>query len=312
LNAVSSLEELVAVIVNWRTPELTIRAANALIADGIAATQVVTVDNASGDGSAERLAQSLPECHHIQLVENVGYGSACNAGAKARLGDAYLFVNSDAFVHRPGSVTALIRAFADPKVGIAVPRLLNDDLTLQPSVVPLSRPLAELVRASGLSRLVPNELQPSLGTHWDHDRSRRIQAAIGAVLCVRGAVWRALGGFDERRFMYAEDHDLFWRAYELDWDAWFVAEAEFIHIGSSSAAKQWASPERAELVARNEASMLREHLGPISAAVTLGSMAFGVGIRSIVWRIRGESKKAAEQRAWFRGYITRNRGVRTE
>ena len=220
-------------------------------------------------------------------------------------------MNSDAFVHKPGSVAALLGAFANPKVGIAVPQLLNDDLTLQPSVVPLSRPLSELVRASGLSRVVPNELQPALGTHWDHGRSRSIQAAIGAVLCVRAETWRALGGFDERHFMYAEDHDLFWRAHKLDWSAWFVAEAQFVHIGNSSAVKRWASPERAELVARNEAAMLREHLGPISARATLGSMALGVGVRSIVWRIRGEREKAVEQQAWFRGYLTRKRSART-
>src|SRR6202007_694727 len=109
----------------------------------------------------------------------------------------------------------------DPAVGIAVPRLLNEDLTLQPNVMPLSRPLPELVRASGLSGLVPNRFQPSLGTHWDHARSREIQPAIGPVLLVRAEAWHKLGGFDEQRFMYAEDLDLFWRAARLGWRSRF-------------------------------------------------------------------------------------------
>ena len=102
---------------------------------------------------------------------NVGFARGNNAGAAALGGGAYLFVNSDAFVHRPGSVGRLVDALAAPGVGVAVPRLLNEDLTLQPSVVPTSSPLPELVRASGLSRFVPNRLQPALGTHWDHSES---------------------------------------------------------------------------------------------------------------------------------------------
>src|SRR5205823_7466941 len=131
-----------------------------------------------------------------------------NRGAAALPGSFYLFVNSDAFVHAPGTVSRLAAAAARPRVGIAVPRLLNEDGTLQPNVVPTSSPLPELVRASGLSRFVPNRLQPSLGTHWDHGDSRPIQAAIGAVVAVRGDAWEALGGFDERAFMYAEDIEI--------------------------------------------------------------------------------------------------------
>ena len=89
------------------------------------------------------------------------------------------------FAHASGSAVyawdsgaQLLRALDDPATGLAVPRLLNTDLSLQPSVVPISTPLPELVRASGLSRIVPNRLQPRLGTHWDHSRSRPIQGAI--------------------------------------------------------------------------------------------------------------------------------------
>src|SRR5439155_3686754 len=193
------------------------------------------------------------------LPENVGFARGNNLGASELAGSAYLFVNSDAFVHAPASVGRLLDATAG-QVGLAVPRLLNEDLTLQPSVVPTSSPLSELVRASGLSRFVPNRLQPSLGTHWDHGESRTVQAATGAVVAVRDDAWQALGGFAEQRFMYAEDLDLFWRASELGWETRFVADAEFVHLGNTSAGARWSDPERAELVARAEAAMIREHL----------------------------------------------------
>lgn len=302
-----SASGLTAVVLNWRTPEHTLEAVAALAADGVPAERIVVVDNASGDGSAERLHSALGESQVVALDENVGFARGNNLGARALPGDPYLFVNSDAYVHAPGSIPRLLAALGDPRVGIAVPRLLNPDLTLQPSVVPPSTPLPELVRASGLSRFVPNRLQPSLGTHWDHSESRTIHAAIGAVLLVRGRAWDELNGFDERLFMYAEDLDLFRRAALSGWGARFVAEAEFVHLGGASAGQRWSQPERAERVARTEAALIREHVGRWRGGLTIALMATGVGARAIFHRIRGNRDAARTQRAWLRGYLDRGR-----
>jgi GT2 family glycosyltransferase len=296
---------LTAVVLNWRTAELTRRSVEALAAEGVEEGRIVVVDNASGDGSVEALRSALPGVEVVELEANVGFARGNNRGAASLPGDAYLFVNSDAFVHRPGSVGRLLAALDDPGVGIAVPRLLNEDGTLQPSVVPISTPLPELIRASGLSRLVPNRLQPRLGTHWDHSRTQAIGSAIGAVLLVRGAAWDALGGFDEQRFMYAEDHDLFRRAAEGGWRAEFVADAEFVHLGGASSEQRWSDPGRAERVAAAEAAMVRDHLGPFRAALTIALMAAGVGIRAVVARLRGDRAASRGQAAWLRGYLSR-------
>lgn len=297
--------ELTAVVLNWRTADFTIRAARELIEDGVPPGRIVLVDNASGDGSAERLARELPECELLALEENLGFAKGNNRGAARLPGAAYLFVNSDAFVHRRGSVEALLDALGDDRTALAVPRLLNEDLSLQPSVVPISTPLPELVRASGLSRFVPNSLQPALGTHWDHASSRPIQAAIGAVVLVRGTAWEELGGFDESHFMYAEDLDLFRRARERGWRSRFVADAEWVHLGGASSEGRWVDPGRAECVARAEGAMIRDHLGPVRARITIAVMAAGVGARAVFHRLRGDAHAAAVQRAWYRGYLGR-------
>jgi len=296
---------LTVVVLNWRTPDYTIAAVRSLCDDGVPASRVVVVDNASGDGSDERLRRELPDTTLVALDENLGFARGSNLGARALAGDAYLFVNSDAFVRTPGSVERLTRALDDPAVGIAVPRLCNEDLTLQASVVPASTPLPELVRASGLSRFLPNRLQPALGTHWDHSQSRRIQAATGAVLLVRGETWGKLGGFDERTFMYGEDLDMFRRAAMHGWEAQFVADAEFVHLGGASAQQRWGDPQRAERVARAHAAMVRDQLGPVRAFLTVRLMAAGVGARALFHRIRGDRRAAEAQSAWFRGYLGR-------
>jgi GT2 family glycosyltransferase len=305
----TSADDVTAVVLNWRTPDHTVRAGRALLADGVPAERLVVVDNGSGDGSADRIRRELPGCRVLALPENVGFARGNNLGARELPGRAFLFVNSDAFVHVPGSVARLLAATEEEHVGLAVPRLLNEDLTLQPSVVPTSSPLPELVRASGLSRFVPNRLQPSLGTHWDHGDSRPIQAAIGAVVAVRADAWNALGGFDERAFMYAEDIDLFWRARELGFEVRFVADAEFVHLGNASGGRRWSDPARAERVARAEAAMIREHLPRARATLTLALMALGVGARAVVRKAQRRRDEAAALRATLRGYGAGVRGA---
>lgn len=296
---------LTAVIVNWRTPELTARAAQALIDDGVAPQRVVVVDNGSGDDSPQRLLAALPESVIVTLPENQGFGRASNAGARALPArQAYLFVNSDAFVHRPGGVAALRRALDDPAVGAATPRLLTEDLRTAPSVYPLSTPLPSAIRASGLSRLVPDPLAPRFGAHWSHDRSRSIEYAIGAVLLVRAAAWDQLGGFDESGSMYAEDHDLYWRLRRLGWRSQFVAESEFVHLGGASAAQLWDAPARARRVAEAEAAIVRRHMASPRARVTTGLMAAGATARALRSSARGDSAAAREHIAWARGYLT--------
>ena len=298
------MKELTAVVLNWRTPELAVRAARALRDDGIPDERIVIVDNASGDHSLEHIAHELPHVHLLALDENVGFGRANNAAARRLFsGRAYLLVNSDAFVHAPGSVTALLAALDDPRVGIVVPRLLNADLTLQPTVVPFASPLPELVRASGLSRFVPNRLQPRLGTHWDHARSREIQSAIGPVLLIRASAWEQLHGFNERIFMYAEDLDLFRRAARLGWRPRFIAEAEFVHLGGASAGKVWNDAQRAYRVGRAESGMLIEHMGAARRGLTVAFIVLGFGLRAIWHILAGNHAAATTYRAWARGWL---------
>jgi N-acetylglucosaminyl-diphospho-decaprenol L-rhamnosyltransferase len=303
----SSLENTTAVVLNWRTPDHSARAIRQLAQDGLPESRIVIVDNASADGSIERFRSEFPLATVVAMEENVGFARGNNEGAAVLRGSAYLFVNSDAFVYREGSTTRLIAALT-AGVGIAVPRLLNSDLTLQPSVVPASTPLPEVIRASGLSRFVPDRWQPALGTHWSHGYSRPIQAATGAVLAVGGDAWRALGGFAESQFMYAEDLDLCWRARRLGWEVQFVAEAEFIHLGSASASSMWSDPERAERVARAEAAMIRKNLPGRRSALTLGFMAAGVGARAVAFAALRDRVAAEASCGWWRGYVAGLRG----
>ncbi len=303
---------ITVVILNWHTADDTIRSVRALAGDGVPLDRIVVVDNGSTDDSFARFGRELEGAVLVRLEENIGFARASNLGARALPGGSYLFVNSDAFLHRPGSVERMLRALDNPHVGIVAPRILNLDGTLQPSVVPLSTPLVAAVRASGLSRFVPNGLQPSLSTHWDHSESREIQAANGAVLLVRRETFDALGGFDERIHMYAEDLDVCWRARRLGRKVWFVHDAEFLHVGAGSTGGNERDPRRAELIGRSEALMLSRNLPPAAARVTTGFMAAGFLGRAAVYRALGKPDAAAEMRGALRGLRAGRHAARGE
>src|SRR5205085_8746602 len=191
------LERLTAVVLNWDEPDLTIRCVEALVEDGVPPERIVVVDNGSQGDDYERFQRTIADCVLVRLPENVGIARAVNIGATRLPGDDYLILNNDAFVHGPASVLRLVRALRRADVGMAVPRTLNEDLTLQPSVVALVGPATALVGALGLSRLVPNRWQPRWSTHWDHRESRTVDAASRAVFAVRGALARRLAAMTE-------------------------------------------------------------------------------------------------------------------
>lgn len=307
----TDLSRLTVVIANWGTPDLTVRSAAAAIEDGVPAERVVVVDNGSEDDSYARFQAELGACELVRLEENIGFARASNLGARTLPGGAYLFVNNDAFVEKPGSIAVLLACLGDEEVGVVAPRVLNPDLTLQPTVVPTSSPLVELVRASGLSRFLPNAVQPSWSTHWDHAAAREVRAVNGAVLLVRDRAWEELGGFDEQAYMYAEDLDLCWRAGMSGWKVWFTPEAEFVHLGNVASGRIWSNPRRAEMVGRAEAAMIRRHLSRPSASITVGLIAAGLAARWALFTVLRNREAAASLRSGLRGYLDKRQTAST-
>jgi len=298
-----TLDSLTVVVLNWRNSPLTIRSVQSLLCDDIPPARVVLVDNESEQTEYERLRAALPAVAIVRLPQNVGFARANNEGARVLPGETYLFVNNDAFVERSGSVAALVDVLDDPRAGLVVPRLLNEDLSLQPSVSPLYSPAVALGQASGFARLISNERQPDWSTRWDHSTKREIQAATGAVLLVRGRTWRELGGFSERTFMYAEDRDLCWRARRQGWSVHFTPAAEFVHLGSASADQRWPRRFRAEAVARAEAHLIHDRFSRPVALATRGLLSAGFVGRWLLWTISRRPEAAAETLGSLSGFV---------
>jgi GT2 family glycosyltransferase len=295
--------DVTAVVVNWETPDYTIRAVRAIVDDGVEPEQVVIVDNGSQDGSYEQITDELPACTVLHLEENVGYARAANLGVRARKADSYLLINNDAFVHRAGSMRALVEGLGDPSVGIVSARVLTADLTPQPIVAAFQTPGVALVRASGLSRWIPNRWQPDWGTYWDQSSAREVQAVSTVAVLVRAEAWEQLGGFDQRMYFYGEDIDLCFRARRLGWKVWFTPDAEFLHIGGGSTSTRWSNLSRCEQIGRSEARMMRRNLSPLAAYASLTFISLGLAGRYVAFSLRGRRHAADAMRATLRGFV---------
>jgi N-acetylglucosaminyl-diphospho-decaprenol L-rhamnosyltransferase len=239
---------VLTVLLNWRTAEMTLKAADAAerAMEGIAG-EIVVVDNDSGDGSYERMSEVLrdrPRFRVVQSGRNGGFGAGNNVGIRLGLtGGArpdYVYIlNSDAFP-APDAIWLLLDYLEKhPKVGFAGSYIHGPDGEPHttcfrfPSVAsefegaartgPISRLLAHRAVAIG----VPEATGP---VDW----------LAGASMMMREEVVRTVGIFDETFFLYFEETDLCRRAAEAGWPTHFVRESRVEHIGSvSTGMKTW-------------------------------------------------------------------------
>ena len=159
--------------------------------------EVILVDNASTDGTAERLAADFPEVRVIANTANVGFGPASNQGVDAATSPVIVLLNTDALV-LPGWAPPLLTALAQKDVVGAAPMLLHLDDRLQEAGALLARDGTVAVYGDGGDIDDPAYRFP-----------RRIDYASAACLAVRRDAFLAVGGFDARYApAYYEDADL--------------------------------------------------------------------------------------------------------
>jgi GT2 family glycosyltransferase len=197
-----------------------------------AEAEVWVVDNASRDGSAAMVAERFPEVQLVAGEENLGYGRAVNVVGR-RTRSAWIAAANADIVLRPGALDALLAAGdRDPGAGILAPRLVRPDGRVQQSFHPFPDARVALAFALGARGALADRL--AIEGRTDLGRERRVDWAHGALLLVRREAWDAVGGFDERLWLYAEDLDLCWRARRAGWATRYVPGAVVDHRVSAS------------------------------------------------------------------------------
>ena len=290
------------VIVNWNTREL-LRACLASLpwnSDRLS-LEVIVVDNASEDGSAEMVSSGFPAVRLIRNAENVGFVRANNQGLRAATGDHLFMLNSDTELW-PGCIERLVEvAASDPRIGAVGPRLLNTDGTTQRSAAPFPQAVHRFFPSRFESRYEAC-LQRRVEASADHTAT--VAWLAGAALLFRRDVLDVVGPLDERYFMWYDDVDWSQRLRKAGYQRVFVAEAEVVHHGRQSGAKL-ANRRLAEQLFDGEYLYLRLHAG---RAATCLVFAMRVGKAALRWLF--PFGQAAREEAAFRLSYHRKRLVR--
>ncbi len=219
--------------------------------------RVVVVDNGSTDGTREMLRSEYPWVTVLTNDCNPGYAAAANQGIAALKTPYVLLLNSDTLL--PDGALAGLAHYLDlhEEVGILGPRLVNPDGTLQRSTFPFPTPFDVLLDSTNLARAmgcVPF-LRDAYLRAWPHNRPRRVPWVLGAALMIRREAYEAVGGMDERFFMYFEEVDLCYRCKRAGWQVDFAPVTEITHIGAASTRRR-----RADMAVQFYASLRRFYL----------------------------------------------------
>jgi GT2 family glycosyltransferase len=216
---------LSAIVVNYNDRENIGRSLSSILngAKGVAA-EVIVVDNASSDGSAEIVAADFPSVRLIRSAENLGFAKANNLAFRESRGEFILFMNTDAALLE-GTLPALLDELRlNPRTGTVGPALLNEKDGFQVSFGGRVRFMSELFKKAILNRYWERRLRK--------DRTRRQAVWVsGACLLARRKALEAAGLFDEDFFLYFEDIDLCYRVGKAGWDVVFLPEVQAFHKG---------------------------------------------------------------------------------
>ena len=225
------------VIVSFNVRDYLLQALTALYADVTVPIEVIVVDNASSDGSADAVETRFPQVAVVRRETNEGFGRANNAGFERSRGEFVLLLNPDVIVDS-GCLKTLSGFLREtPDAGAAGPRLRRPDGRLDLAARRgFPTPGAAFYRVAGLSRLFsrsPRFNRYNMGA-FDERKVHEIDAGTAACLMVRRSAVDKVGLFDPDFFMYGEDLDLCYRLKQAGWKIFYVPEAGALHVKGAS------------------------------------------------------------------------------
>ncbi len=235
---------LCCIIVNYKTPTLTLDCVASLFAGTLLPDQVIVVDNHSQDESYEyisRYIQKLSQHERVTVIpagSNAGFGAGNNIGFRHALESLpglthVVLINPDATAH-PELLAMLVARFEhSPNIGIVGGAIVDEHGRPAPSAHTFPSALGELERGAEFGPV------SKLLSRWQVTPEQPAEAAVcdwvsGACMAIRSEVYAALQGFDEGFFLYFEEVDFCARAAKAGWVCWVEPKAVVSHLEGAS------------------------------------------------------------------------------
>jgi GT2 family glycosyltransferase len=202
---------------------------------GTCTLDVIVVDNASSDGSAELVEREFPQARVVRN-ENRGFAHANNRGFEISDAPYTLFLNPDTEI-RTGTFSDLLDALAArPSVGLVGCRQVTSDGTLYPTIRRFPTPVRQLCEAFGSERL---PVRPSWAGHREldpaaYERETRCDWVSGSFMLARREAVVQAGLMDERYFLYCEETDFCAAMVAAGWEIHYLPDMTFVHHDSKT------------------------------------------------------------------------------
>lgn len=314
--------KLLAVLVNYRTSDMTIDAVASLLRDlaDIDDARVVVVDNDSRDGSFTAIGDAVTRNGWSDRVEvlasdkNGGFGYGNNLAIRRALASNdppkyFYLLNSDAFPDK-GAVAALLDCLErHSDVGVAGSYIHGLEGHSHGTVFRFPTVLGEFengVRLGLLTRLLSRwVIAPPLP-----EQSTTVDWCAGASMMIRREVFESVGLFDEQFFLYYEETDLCLRAQKAGWATYFVRESSVGHIGSVSTGMKDLSRPVPAYWFESRRYYFRKHYG--EAYAMTADVLWAIGYAS--WRLRRrlQGKPERDPPHLLRDFVRHNVRLRLE
>ncbi len=293
--------DLSIIIVNWKSIAYLRDCLRSIDyhANGIT-FEIIVVDNASGDGCPEILADEFPTVRCIASAENLGFAGANNLGVQHARGRNLLFLNPDTVIMANALQAMMSTLDSRADAGAVGVMLLNSDFSVQTCCVQ-SFPtiLNQVLDAEALRKCFPRSRLWGMQALFDGDAATAsVDSISGACLMIKDGTFAEVGGFSTDYFMYAEDVDLCFRVKKAGHRNYLVSSARVVHHGGRSSAHEPQNNFAAVLMRESRLRWLRTWRGATYAALYRASTAVAAGCRLAVLETgiavvrRGDRKSA--------------------
>lgn len=199
--------------------------------------EIFVVDNASEDGSVEMVRNRFPDVQLIENRVNQGFARANNIALRMASGRFILLINPDVIVQEDTFRVMMDFFERHPRAGMAGCKVLNPDGSFQLACRrSIPTPWVAFTRIVGLSALFPESRifgRYNL-KYLDPDAMHEVEAISGSFMMIRRDVYEAVGGLDERFFMYGEDIDWCYRVGKAGYTIHYVPGTQIIHFKGES------------------------------------------------------------------------------
>jgi len=217
------------VIPTHDTRELTLRCLASLDRGGAAPVEVVVVDDASSDGTAEAVRDRENRVVVVETDGNVGFSRAVNLGAERTTGDLLLVLNSDTEVGQ-GAFDAVVRAFSDDRtLGIGGAELIGADGAPQWRAGKWPTAGWLFAQASGLGPFLGRVPGRGIVRTRGAVEAGAVDWVTGAAMAIRREVWDSRGPFDTGYRFYCQDLDLCFEARRGGWSVAVIPGFSVLH-----------------------------------------------------------------------------------